>query len=129
MAGSAMAKCRGRGWILDALGRLHRICQGKSLLRRGDWSLTTIEAFHLGKRYKRSEANKARTLQEAIFSGFRGFGSKEYVRSLRQVSFQVERGSILGVIGRNGAGKSTLLRIAGGIIVPDEGEISIRGSV
>lgn len=50
------------------------------------------------------------------------FGS-DYVDALRDVSFNINRGDSVGVIGRNGAGKTTLLRLLGGIIRPDKGEI------
>lgn len=47
--------------------------------------------------------------------------------ALRDVTFEVERGETLGVIGRNGAGKSTLLKLLSGITTPTEGEITIAG--
>jgi lipopolysaccharide transport system ATP-binding protein len=58
----------------------------------------------------------------------RGFfkGSRSEFWAVRNVSFEVKRGEILGVIGRNGAGKSTLLRLIAGIIVADEGTVDIR---
>ncbi len=49
--------------------------------------------------------------------------------ALRDVSFEVERGEVLGVIGRNGAGKSTLLKVLTRIMPPDEGHACIRGRV
>lgn len=49
--------------------------------------------------------------------------------ALRNISFVVERGDTLGVIGGNGAGKSTLLRVAAGIITPSTGEAIVRGSI
>src|SRR4051812_48693957 len=47
--------------------------------------------------------------------------------ALRDISFRVQRGEALGVIGSNGAGKSTLLKLLAGITAPTRGEIVIRG--
>src|ERR1700756_811684 len=47
--------------------------------------------------------------------------------ALRDVSFQVEQGEALGIVGHNGAGKTTILRILSSITTPSRGEITIRG--
>lgn len=53
----------------------------------------------------------------------------QYFWALKDVSFDVKRGEVLGVIGRNGAGKTTLLKILSQITEPTEGEIRIKGKV
>ena len=77
-----------------------------------------------------------------ITGDFKDIGFKEYiVRRIRGdyhvrefwankgVSFELERGDMLGIIGTNGAGKSTLLKAVSGIMVPTEGRIQVNGSV
>jgi homopolymeric O-antigen transport system ATP-binding protein len=49
--------------------------------------------------------------------------------ALRDVSFEVRRGEVLGIIGRNGAGKNTLLKILSRITEPTRGRVTIRGRV
>ena len=54
---------------------------------------------------------------------------KETIEALKDVSFSVEKGELLGYIGPNGAGKSTTVKILSGILTPDGGEVSVGGRV
>lgn len=52
-----------------------------------------------------------------------------YVEAVKDISFQIEKGEIVGYIGPNGAGKSTTIKILSGILVPDSGKCTINGLV
>jgi len=100
--------------------------------------LTTlaIRALNLGKRYRLGESPSGyRTLREGMASGVQRLLRRvpidrgDTLWALRGVSFEVEVGKLLGIIGRNGAGKSTLLKILARVTEPTEGEAEIRGRV
>ncbi len=75
----------------------------------------------------RVRARDARSLKELVLT--RGRGPATDVWALRDVSFRVEPGSAVGLVGRNGSGKSTLLRILSGIIKPTTGSAEVGGRV
>lgn len=82
---------------------------------------TAIQVKNLSIHYK---PYKTISLQKSLF---RKTESIEVVHAISDLSFCVEKGQILGVIGKNGSGKSTLLKAVGGIFQPDSGEIDIMG--
>ena len=69
------------------------------------------------------------TLKEYVMRLLKGkLFYNEFV-SLDNISFTVEKGDILGIIGFNGAGKSTMLKILAGVLKPTEGYIKVNGSI
>ncbi len=91
-----------------------------------------IRVENLSKRYVIGRAGARHdTLRDALAGMLRGEGSGrgEAFWALRDVSFEVKRGEVVGVIGRNGAGKSTLLKILSQITEPTGGRAEIHGRV
>lgn len=98
-----------------------------------------IRAENLGKQYCIGEreagyATLRETLGGAVKSTFKRFRSNgrlanQTIWALKDVSFEVMPGEVVGVIGRNGAGKSTLLKILSRITEPTEGGVDLHGRV
>lgn len=90
-----------------------------------------IDAKGVSKRYLLGEREQYGALRDVLASGFKRKqkGRREELWALRDLSFTVAEGEVLGVIGRNGAGKSTLLKVLSRITSPTEGEIRVRGRI
>jgi len=86
-----------------------------------------LEARHLSKRFRIPSVKRA-TVREHVLGMLRPSSTEELV-VLDDVSFEVERGETLGIMGRNGCGKSTLLKILSGIYMTDTGEVIARGPI
>jgi lipopolysaccharide transport system ATP-binding protein len=92
-----------------------------------------VSIDRVGKSYRiNTQQNRATTLSEAIgdfLSGRLARRRGEDFWALRDVSFDVHRSEVLGIIGRNGAGKTTLLRILSRITRPTTGQVDLYGRV
>ena len=85
-----------------------------------------ISVRNISKRYEIYETSHHRIYQ------FLSLGQKKFYKefwALRDVSFEVQRGECLGIIGRNGSGKSTLLQILAGATWPTLGNVEVRGKI
>jgi len=103
-----------------------------------------IKAENLGKRYKIRKTKKRRLLQEVILeqasetidtiksmgkSRSESSSSVQDIWALKDVSFSIEAGESVGIIGSNGAGKSTLLKVLARITSPSTGKVRLKGKV
>ena len=89
---------------------------------------TIIEVNNVTMRFHMN-TDKILSLKEYVTRALRGKIKYEDFTALEQVSFTVDRGETLGLIGRNGAGKSTLLKVISGILKPTEGSVATYGNV
>lgn len=87
-----------------------------------------VEAHNLGKRYLLGKDASRHRLADLVQSRRAGVAANEFW-ALRGISFRINRGDSVGIVGRNGAGKSTLLKLLARITSPSEGEARVRGRV
>jgi lipopolysaccharide transport system ATP-binding protein len=101
-----------------------------------------IRVENLGKQYRIGKRERYQTLRDTltdtVTAPFRwlrngrsanGNSAPDHIWALKDVSFEIPRGEVVGIIGRNGAGKSTLLKVLSRITEPTEGHAEIHGRV
>lgn len=103
-------------------------------------SSLAIKVENLSKQYRIGIHEAYRTFRETLlnltrtpFRGLKNLGrstlKEDMIWALRDVSFEVKKGDVLGIIGRNGAGKTTLLKIFSRITEPTKGRVILKGRV
>jgi ABC-2 type transport system ATP-binding protein len=88
-----------------------------------------IEVEKLGIRFNRKHGKKKRRIKDVLTGHSVVRPSMKDFWALRDVSFTVEPGEAVGLVGANGHGKSTLLKLMAGVLLPDEGTVAVRGGV
>ena len=85
--------------------------------------MSFINVKHIKKTFKVAKK------QSGIKATLKNFIKRDYkyIEAIKDISFDIEEGSIVGYIGQNGAGKSTTIKILSGILIPDSGEVTVNG--
>src|SRR6478735_5706813 len=86
-----------------------------------------ITVKDLGIEFYRSRRRRMQ-LREMLFHGRSG-APRETFWALRNISFDIQAGEAVGLVGGNGGGKSTLLKMIAGVLLPDEGSVEVSGGV
>ena len=87
---------------------------------------TAVEVTDLSKHYR---LRHTRSLKEGLVWAVQGRSRRADFVALEDVSFTVEVGETVALLGRNGSGKSSLLKVIAGVMAPDRGSVRVRGRV
>jgi ABC-2 type transport system ATP-binding protein len=85
-----------------------------------------IQADHVHKYF---HYQHQRTLKELVQALAQRQKTREYVHALNDVSFTINKGESVGIVGKNGAGKSTLLQLIAGVSSPTSGTLKVQGRI
>jgi lipopolysaccharide transport system ATP-binding protein len=86
-----------------------------------------ISVHNVGKMYKLYDRPVDR-LKDTLFWRFRKTCGREFW-AVKDISFEVQKGEAVGIVGCNGSGKSTLLQLIVGVLMPTTGEVSVKGRI
>ncbi len=88
----------------------------------------TLRLENVSVRYKKGDF-KSVGLKEYVLRRIKGQYKVSWFLAVNNVSFELQDGDMLGIIGKNGAGKSTLLKVITGIMRPSEGTVNVKGNI
>jgi len=88
----------------------------------------SVKVENVSKKFKIFHENR-NSIYESIEGWFKRTKHYEELEVLKNISFNVKKGEVLGIIGKNGEGKTTLLRIISGVYSPDKGKVTVNGSL
>ena len=87
-----------------------------------------IQAKNITVSYRMSH-DKIQSIKEYLVALVKRKLQYEEFRALEDVSFEIKKGEVIGIVGNNGAGKSTLLKVISGILKPTKGSVTLQGNV
>ena len=90
-----------------------------------------ISVSHVTKEFRLGQVHNARDAVFRLLARMRGKqpAAKQLFKALDDISFDIEEGEVLGIIGANGAGKSTMLKLLAQIAAPTSGRVSVKGKI
>ena len=89
---------------------------------------SVIEVKNVSMRFRMAN-DRVSGIKEYVIQRLSGKLKYTEFEALKDVSFTVHKGEVVGLIGHNGAGKSTILKVISGILRPSEGSVTVRGSI
>lgn len=87
-----------------------------------------IEVRDVSMRFRMAN-DRINSIKEYVVKRLNGTLTYNEFEALKHVSFNVQRGEVVGLIGHNGAGKSTILKVISGILRPTSGKVTVRGNI
>lgn len=98
------------------------------IFRRRIMNEIALEVENVGMRFRLSK-EKVDSLKDYVIQKLSRKMQYQEFWALKNVSFQLEKGDRLGILGLNGAGKSTLLKVIAGVLKPTEGTVQVKGKI